>query len=176
MRVKIQSIYDLIISHLPMLPMQRIIPFLIFLFTLAGCKKDLNYNYAFNVNGVSCNGDNYSAYYRYDTVALLHEFVADFYIGKVTDTNYVEISFSGNGYIIPGDYYTGITNPGNTLCSFAYVKNHLYYTNVSGIIQILQADTIGHVLKGNFQFIADNSGDTVKVTNGSFAGIRYVIQ
>jgi hypothetical protein len=156
--------------------MKKIIALLLCLCLLAGCKKDLNYNYAFNVNAVACNGDNFTAFYRYDTAASLREFVADFYVGKVTDTNYVEVSFSGNEYIVPGDYYTGITNPGNTLCSFAYIKNHVYYTNVSGILQILQDDTVGHVLKGNFQFTAANSGDTVKITNGSFAGIRYVVQ
>ena len=143
---------------------------------LLGCKKDLSYSYAFSVNGVACQGNAYSAYYHYDTVAALNEFSADFYIGNVTDTNYVQVSFSGNGYIMPGVYYSGITNPGNTQCSFSYTKNHLYYTDVSGIIEITQIDTTVHKIKGNFQFSAANAGDTAHVTNGSFAGIKYIVQ
>ena len=156
--------------------MNRLLILLLCLCAISGCKKDLNYNYAFNLNGTAYNGNNYTAFYQFDTAASLHEFVADFYIGNVTDTNYVQVSFSGNGYIAPGTYYTGIINPGNTVCAFAYNKSHKYYTNVSGIMQILEADTIRHVLKGNFQFTAANSGDTVSVTNGSFAGINYVIE
>lgn len=146
---------------------------------IAGCKKDLNYNYAFNLNGVAEHGDNYTATYRFDTVAALREFAADFYIGNVVDTNYVEISFSGNTYITVGTYYTGITNPGNTVCSFAYINMHKYYSNVSGILEIVQIDTMLHTLKGNFQFKAVsniNSADSVVVTNGGFAGIKYVVQ
>lgn len=146
---------------------------------ISGCKKDLSYNYAFNLNGVAEHGDNYTAAYHLDTVAALQEFVANFYIGSVTDTNYVQMSFSGNSYIAPGTYYTGITNPGNTVCSFAYNNKHTYYTNVSGILEILQMDTVLHTLKGNFQFKAVNTihfTDSVTITNGGFAAIKYVVQ
>ena len=146
---------------------------------LAGCKKDLNYSYAFNLNGVAEHGDNYTAVYHLDTVAALQEFAAEFYIGNSTDTNYVQLSFSGDHYITPGTYYTGITNAGNTICSFAYNKRHTYYSNVSGILEILQMDTVHHFLKGNFQFKAVNnmnSADTVFITNGGFAGMKYTIQ
>ena len=156
--------------------MKKMFPILLAIYCLSGCKKDLSYSYGFSVNGVGCQGNTYSAYYKYDTVATLNEFAADFYIGNVADTNYVQISFSGNGYIMPGVYYSGVTNPGNTQCSFAYNKNHLYYTDVSGIIEILQIDTVAHKIKGNFQFSAANARDTVRVTNGSFAGIKYLIQ
>ncbi len=156
--------------------MKKLLPIILTFCCLIGCKKDLSYSYGFIVNGVAHQGNTYSAYYLYDTVAALNEFAADFYIGNVTDTNYVQVSFSGNGYILPGVYYSGVTNPGNTQCSFAYNKNHLYYTDVSGIIEILQIDTVAHKIKGNFQFSAANAGDTVHVTNGSFAGIKYIIQ
>jgi hypothetical protein len=143
---------------------------------IAGCKKDLNYIYAFNVNGVARHGNNYTATYHFDTAASLQEFAANFYIGNASDTNYVQISFSGNGYITPGTYYSGIINPGNTVCSFAYNNLHNYYSNVSGILQIVQIDTVGHILKGNFQFKAVsnvNSSDTAVITNGSFASVQY---
>ena len=154
--------------------------FLVIILTaLAGCKKDLTYSYAFNIDGVSYHGENYSAAYRLDTVAALQEFATDFYIGNATDTNYVQVSFSGNNYIAVGTYYTGITNANNTVCSFAYNKGHTYYANTSGVLQILQIDTIGHSIKGNFQFSAvnnNNSADTVHVSNGAFSGIRYTSQ
>ena len=145
----------------------------------AGCKKDLNYIYAFNLNGVAERGDNYTANYHFDTVAGLQEFVANFYIGSMSDTNYVQLSFSGNNYITAGTYYSGIINPGNTVCSFAYNNLHTYYTNVSGILQITQMDTIGHILKGNFQFRAvsnANQADSALITNGSFESVQYQIQ
>ena len=145
----------------------------------AGCKKDLSYIYAFNLNGVAERGNNYSATYQYDTAAGLHEFAANFYIGNMTDTNYVQVSFSGNGYIAPGTYYSGITNPGNTVCSFAYNNMHTYYSNVTGILEIVQIDTVLRSLKGNFQFKAvsnANYNDTVIVTNGGFSGVKYIIQ
>ena len=156
--------------------MKKLLSIVFAICCVAGCKKDLSYRYGFNVNGVACQGNSYSAYYHYDTVAALNEFASDFYIGNVADTNYVQLSFSGSGYIAPGVYYSGVTNPGNTQCSFAYVKNHLYYTDVSGIIEVTQIDTVAHNVKGNFQFSAANAGDTVHVTNGSFAGIKYIIQ
>jgi hypothetical protein len=143
---------------------------------MAGCKKSLNYNYAFNVNGSAYQGDNYTAVYQYDTAAALWELAANFYINSAVDTNYVQVSFSGNHYITPGTYYSGVTYGSNTLCSFAYNKGHNYYSVVSGIVQIVQADTIGHVLKGNFQFTAANMGDTINISNGAFAGINYVIE
>jgi len=146
---------------------------------ISACKKDLSYNYAFYLNGVSEHGDNYTALYHLDTIAQLQEFAANFYIGNVSDTNYVQVSFSGNSYIAPGTYYTGITNPGNTVCSFAYNIKRTYYTNVSGILEILQIDTALHTLKGNFQFKAVNnahSSDSVNVTNGAFSAIKYVVQ
>jgi hypothetical protein len=146
---------------------------------LVGCKKDLNYIYAFNLNGVSEKGDTYTATYRFDTVAALHEFAGNFYIGSQADSNYVQLSFSGSNYITAGTYYTGIVNPGNTVCSFAYNKGHVYYTNVSGILEILQIDTGLHVMKGNFQFKAvntQNSADTVVINNGGFSGVKYDIQ
>ena len=159
--------------------MTRVLFLLISISFLAGCKKDLSDSYAFYLNGVSERGNNYTATYHLDTAAELQEFAANFYIGNVIDTNYVQISFSGNNYITPGTYYTGITNPGNTVCSFAYNKGHNYYTNVSGILEIRQSDTIGRSLKGNFQFKAVstiNTADTIVVANGAFAGIRYNIQ
>ena len=156
--------------------MNRILILLLCLGTLAGCKKSLNYNYAFNVNGTPCQGNNYTAIYQYDTAASLWELAANFYINSSIDTNYVQISFSGNNYITPGTYYTGAVYGGNTMCSFAYNKRHTYYSAVAGIIQILQADTIEHVLKGSFQFTAANLGDTITISNGAFAGINYVIQ
>ena len=119
------------------------------------------------------------AAYNYDTVARLQEFAANFYIGAVADSNYVQVSFSGNNYIVPGTYYSGVTNPYNTTCSFAYVKNHIYYANVTGILQILQIDNVGHNVKGNFQFSAantTNANDTVIISNGAFSGINYIIQ
>jgi hypothetical protein len=146
---------------------------------LACCKKDLNYIYAFSLNGIAEQGNNYSATYHYDTTAALQEFAANFYIANVTDTNYVQISFSGNNYITPGTYYSGIINPGNTMCSFAYNNKHKYYTNVSGILQITQIDTNLRILKGNFQFKAVNTQspfDTAVVSNGGFAAVKYLIQ
>jgi hypothetical protein len=153
--------------------------YLIVLFGLcvmAGCKKELSYSYAFNVGATAYKGNNYTATYQYDTAARLQEFAANFYIGNVTDTNYVQVSFSGNSYIVPGTYYTGVVNPYNTTCSFAYVKNHVYYANVSGILQIVEIDNVGHTIKGNFQFSAANTIDTVVISNGAFSGINYVIQ
>jgi hypothetical protein len=146
---------------------------------IAGCKKDLNYIYAFNLNGVAEHGNSYSATYHFDTASALQEFAANFYIGSMSDTNYVQISFSGNNYITPGTYYTGVINPGNTICSFAYNNLHTYYTNVSGILQVVQIDTIGHILKGNFQFKAVsnlNASDTVVISNGSFESVKYQIE
>lgn len=146
---------------------------------LGACKKELSYNFAFILNGVTYRGDNYSATYNLDTVAGLREFAADFYIGSTSDTNYVQVSFSGNSFIAPGTYYSGVNNINNTQCSFAYNKNHVYYNNVSGIVEILQIDTISHKIKGNFQFKAVssvNAADTVRVTNGAFSAINYHVQ
>jgi len=157
----------------------KLMAFTLVVIILSGCKKDLNYRYAFDVNGALCQGNNYTAFYQYDTAAGLHEFVADFYIGSVSDTNYVQLSFSGNNYITVGTYYSGITNPGNTVCSFGYYKNHIYYNNIIGIVQVTQSDTVAHSLKGSFQFSAlsnVNPSDSVQVTNGAFAGINYVIE
>ncbi len=159
--------------------MKKYLALLLGLCLIAGCKKDLNYNYAFNLNGVAERGDNYSATYHFDTVAGLQEFVANFYIGNISDTNYVQISFSGNHYILPGTYYTGIINPGNTVCSFAYNNFHTYYSNVTGILQVVQIDTVGRSLKGNFQFKAVNNvnnADSVVVSNGSFESVKYQIE
>ena len=159
--------------------MKKCLILIIILTAITGCKKDLTYSYAFNVNGVAYHGDNYTAVYRLDTVAALQEFASDFYIGNATDTNYVQVSFSGNNYIAVGTYYTGITNANNTVCSFAYNKGHTYYANTSGVLQILQIDTIAHAMNGNFQFNAvnnNNSADTVRVSNGAFSGIRYTTQ
>ena len=146
---------------------------------IAGCKKELTYSYAFDVSGTADRGNNYNAYYQFDTAAGLQEFAANFYIGSAVDSNYVQISFSGNNYIVPGTYYSGIVNPNNTICSFAYVNNHVYYANVTGIVQILQNDNVAHTIKGNFQFSAvntTNTNDTVIISNGAFSGINYVIQ
>jgi hypothetical protein len=158
--------------------MKKYLFLLLALCAIPGCKKPLSYNYAFDISGTVYQGNNYTAYYQYDTAARLYEFAADFYIGPVVDTNYVQVSFSGNSYIVAGNYYSGVVNPYNTTCSFAYVKNHVYYSNVSGIVQILQIDTVGHSIKGNFQFKASSSapGDSVIVTNGAFSGINYVVQ
>ena len=159
--------------------MKKYILLFIALGLLGGCKKELSYNFAFNLNGTTYRGDNYSATYNLDTVAGLREFAADFYIGNTSDTNYVQVSFSGSNYILPGTYYSGITNVNNTHCSFAYNKNHVYYNNVTGIVEILQIDTVGHKIKGNFQFKAASSigaADTVMVTNGAFSGISYSVQ
>jgi hypothetical protein len=158
--------------------MGRVLILILCVLTMAGCKKELSYKYAFNLNGTAYRGDTYTASYDLDTVAGLREFVADFYIGKITDTNYVQVSFSGNNYVTPGTYYSGILNPGNTLCSFAYV-NHVYYTNITGIVQISQIDTVARNLSGSFQFKAvsnANSADSVVVTNGGFSGVNYIIQ
>ena len=158
--------------------MLKYLTLLIVVCLIAGCKKDLNYIYAFNLNGTAEHGNSYTATYQFDTTAALREFAANFYIGSFTDTNYVQISFSGNNYITPGTYYSGITNPGNTVCSFAYNNLHKYYSNVSGIIEILQIDTTLHIIKGNFQFKAvsnSNLADTAYITNGSFASVKYSI-
>lgn len=159
--------------------MTRFLILFLFITLAAGCKKDLSTRYAFDLNGVTYRGDNYNATYHLDTLSGLQEFAANFYIGNITDTNYVQVSFSGSRFIGPGTYYSGITNPYSTVCSFAYNKSHTYYTNVTGIVQITQIDTIGHNMKGSFQFKAVNtlnSTDTVWVTNGGFSGINYVIE
>lgn len=162
-----------------LLQMNRYLILLLVLCFITGCKKNLSYSYAFNVNGVVCRGDNYTAVYHLDTAAALQEFAANFYVGNVTDTTYVQVSFSGNNYVVPGTYYSGIINPYNTICSFAYNKNHTYYSNVTGLVQITQIDTVAHKLRGSFQFRAVsnvNANDTVTITNGGFSGINYIIE
>ena len=159
--------------------MKKYLIVLLVLCAIAGCKKALNYSYAFDVDATLDKGNNYTAIYQYDTVARLQEFAANFYVGSIADSNYVQVSFSGNNYVVPGTYYSGIVNPYNTRCSFAYLKNHIYYANVTGILQISQIDIAGHNVKGNFQFSAvntTNTTDTVVISNGAFSGINYVIQ
>lgn len=159
--------------------MNKFLAVLVCLGLFTGCKRPLNYNYAFDVNGTTERGNTYTAIYQFDTAAALKEFAADFYIGSPVDTNYVQVSFSSNNYIMPGTYYTGITNAENTVCSFAYNNKHTYYSNVTGILQITRIDTVLHNLKGSFQFKAVNTtnyADTVNVTDGGFSGINYVTQ
>ncbi len=145
---------------------------------MAGCKKELSYSYAFDIGATPYRGNTYTANYQYDTAANLQEFAANFYIGSATDSNDVQVSFSGSNYVVPGTYYSGVVNPYNTTCSFAYFKNHIYYANVTGIVQILQADNVGHTLSGNFQFTAVNTSntyDTIIVSNGAFSNITYSV-
>jgi hypothetical protein len=159
--------------------MLRYLLLLLMFCTIAGCKKELSYSYAFSVGGTAYNGYNYFAYYKFDTTAALHEFAANFYFGNAADSNYVQVSFSGNNYVVPGTYYSGVVNPNNTVCSFAAYQSHVYYSNVSGIVQVQQIDTVGHNIKGNFQFNAVstvNASDTLVITNGAFSGIHYVIE
>ncbi len=159
--------------------MKKYILLLLALGLLGACKKELSYSFAFILDGNTYRGYNYTATYNLDTVAGLREFAADFYIGNFSDTNYVQVSFSSNNFVAPGIYYSGVNNINNTQCSFAYYKNHVYYNNVNGIVEILQIDTIGHKIKGNFQFKAVssiNARDSAIVTNGAFTGIRYTVQ
>jgi hypothetical protein len=144
---------------------------------ITGCNKELSYSYAFNINGVAYNANTYTATYHYNTTTLQWEFTGNYFIGNSADSNFVQIYFSGNQIISPGTYYTGVTNPYNTTCGFAYVKNRILYSSTSGILEITQIDTSGKKIKGNFQFAAAqaNTADTLQITNGSFAN-QYKIQ
>jgi hypothetical protein len=145
---------------------------------LPGCKKDVFYNYAFNLNGVAENGYNYAASYHRDTAAGLFEFAAEFYVGAMANNNYVQISFAGPNHIPPGIYYTGVPYNGNT-CSFAYNNDTINYQAISGTLQIKSIDTVQRKMAGIFAFTAVsnlNYHDTASITTGAFANIVYTTQ
>ncbi len=100
--------------------MKKYILLFIALGLLGGCKKELSYNFAFNLNGTTYRGDNYSATYNLDTVAGLREFAADFYIGNTSRLN-MRMTFHGGAlFYVEPDYY------GNDLRRISVSPNVVY--------------------------------------------------
>ena len=152
---------------------KKVTVFFVCLLLLASCIKQetITTIFTFSSNGVQVSGNTYTASYKRDSVSGSHNFTANLYVGAKSNNNYIQINYSGAGYITPGTYNNGGI--------FSYIVDSTTYSETTGSLTISQIDTIAHKMSGNFQFSALNPAVTpssLTITNGSFTALAYQVQ
>ena len=82
-----------------------------------------------------------------------------------------------------GAYYfnptQGPCNSSNSFCTGAFVLyNNLFYQggSATGAVVISSCDSVNHKVTGTFfGTVTDGAGDTLNLTNGTFANVSYTV-
>ena len=178
MEVKIYPIitrFDLLWKPKPM-GMKQFCFLVICLLLIAACKKTSdqpgNYAYSFTDNGFQFTGNAYTASYKLDSVSGNLIFQALFYKGTPSDSQFINLTFSGNNYIDTGTY----SNAGSLTYRDGGFRGYLYSEDY-GTFGITKLDTANHLISGTFQFRGVCSLEAVlfqNVSGGVFTNIAYI--